>query len=105
MNRAANRGDQLAMVENPNLGKRFAAASKPDLSILLYAGPPFFFGWQGMSVVAPIVWWAILAALALFSEYRPNPNYDELKSRPIGFGIALVAFVSIYFVARWLSPN
>ena len=105
MNSAAGRDDQPAMVANSSLGKRLAAALKPDLSILLYAGPPFFFGWQGLSVTAPIVWWVILAALALFSEYRPDPGYDELKSRPVAFGIALVVFVAIYYVARWLSPN
>ena len=74
-------------------------------AILLYVGPPFFFGWQGLGVIAPIIWWSVLAVLAVFQEYRPAPNYNELKLRPIAFGIALVAFVSIYYAARWLSPN
>ncbi len=52
-----------------------------------------------------MLWWVVLAMLALASEYRPSPDYDELKSRPIAFGIALVAFVAIYYVARWLAPN
>jgi hypothetical protein len=74
-------------------------------AILLYLGPPFYFGWQGTGVIAPILWWVVLAVLAVCSEYRPGPNYNELKSRPIAFCIALVAFVSIYYVARWPSPS
>ena len=73
------------------------------LSYLLYLGPPFFFGWQGMGVIAPILWWVVLAVLAVFSEYRPEPGYQELKSKTIAFAIALVAFVAIYYVARWLA--
>jgi hypothetical protein len=51
------------------------------------------------------VWWKVFAVLAGLSEYRPDPRYDELRSRPVAFAIALVAFVAIYSVARWLSPN
>jgi hypothetical protein len=47
----------------------------------------------------------MLAVGALFSEYRPSPDYNELKSRPIAFAIALVAFVVIYYAARWLSGD
>ena len=89
------------MTESSNL----AVKMKPDLAMLLYLGPPLYFGWQGTGVVAPILWWVVLAVFAVSSEYRPGPNYNELKSRPIAFGIALVAFVSIYYVARWLSPT
>jgi hypothetical protein len=78
---------------------------KEDFAILLYFGPPSYCGWRGTGVIGPILWWGILAVFAVSSEYRPGPNHDELKSRPIAFGIALVAFVAIYFVARWLSPN
>ena len=93
------------MTENSNLGKRLATKLKEEVDILLYFGPPFYFGWRGTGVIAPILWWGVLAMFAVFSEYRPDPYYDELKSRPIAFGVALVAFVAIYFAARWLSPN
>jgi hypothetical protein len=93
------------MTENANIGTRLAARLIPDVSLLLYAGPPFLFGWLGFGVIVPIVWWAVLALGALFSEYRPSPDYNELKSRPIAFAIALVAFVAIYYVARWLAAN
>lgn len=73
--------------------------------MLLYLGPPFAFGWFGVGVAAPVVWWATLALLALATEYRPTPDYDELRSRPIAFGVALIVFVSIYYVARWLAPG
>jgi hypothetical protein len=78
---------------------------KADVGFLLYVGPPFFFGWQGTGVIAPIMWWGLLALLAVASEYRPSPDYNELRSRSIAFAIAFVAFVSIYYAARWLSPN
>ncbi|NWG24635.1 MAG: hypothetical protein HXY30_09550 [Pseudorhodoplanes sp.] len=84
---------------------RLAAKLKPDASLLLYAGPPFLFGWLGTGVIVPVLWWAALALGALFSEHRPSPDYDELKYRPIAFAIALIAFVAIYYVARWVSPN
>jgi len=93
------------MTENSDLGARVAAQLKRDFAVLLYFGPPFYWGWRGTGVIAPILWWVVLAVLAVFSEYRPGLDYDELKSRSIAFGIASVAFVSIYFVARWLSPN
>jgi hypothetical protein len=93
------------MTESSNLGKRLATKLKENFDILLYFGPPFYFGWRGTGIIAPILWWGVLAVFALSSEYRPDPNYDELKSRPIAFCIGLVAFVAIYFVARWLSPN
>src|SRR5262245_6241910 len=105
MNQAADKSDQIAMTESSNVGMRLAATVKADVAILLYLGPPFFFGWRGTGVIAPMLWWVVLAMLALFSEYRPDPQYNELRSRPIAFGIALVAFLSIYFVARWLSPH
>jgi len=73
--------------------------------MLLYLGPPFAFGWFGTGVSAPIIWWAVLALLSLGSEYRPSPDYNELKMRPIAFVIALVAFVSIYYAARWLAAG
>jgi hypothetical protein len=82
---------------------RLAAGFRPDLDLLLYAGPPFLFGWWGLSVVAPLLWWSVLAVGALFSEYRPGPDHDELKQRPVAFAIALVAFVAIHYAARWLS--
>ncbi len=85
--------------------KRFAVSLKTDIGFLIYAGPPFFCGWLGTGLIGPMLWWVVLAMLALASEYRPSPDYDELKSRPIAFGIALVAFVAIYYVARWLAPN
>lgn len=72
-------------------------------SLLLFLGPPVFFGWQGFSVAAPILWWAFLALLAVFNEYRPNPAYNELKSRSMAFAGALVAFVAVYYVARGLA--
>lgn len=75
------------------------------MSFLLYFGPPFFFGWQGMGVIAPVLWWVALVMLAVFTEYRPAPDYNEPKSRAIAFGIALVAFVAIYYVARWLAAG
>jgi hypothetical protein len=78
---------------------------KDNFATLMYFGPPFYFGWRGMGVIAPIIWWVILALLAVTSEYRPSPEYNELKSRSIAFGIAFVAFLLTYFVARWLSPN
>lgn len=71
--------------------------------MLLYLAPPFAFGWFGTGVAAPIVWWAALALMAVATEYRPSPDYDELTSRPIAFGVALVAFVLVYYVARWLA--
>lgn len=73
--------------------------------MLLYLAPPFLLGWFGAGIVTPVVWWVVLAAFAVFSEYRPDPHYNELKSRPIAFGIALVAFVAIYYAARWLAPG
>jgi hypothetical protein len=85
--------------------KRLAAALTPDLSFVLYAGPPFLFGWFGTGVLVPVLWWLCLAVGALFSEYRPDPHYNELKSRPIAFAVALIAFLAIYGVARWLAPN
>jgi hypothetical protein len=105
VNQIADRSDQIAMTESLNVGMRLAATLKADVAFLLYLGPPFIFGWYGTRVIAPILWWAVLAMLALFSEYRPDPHYNELRSRPIAFGIALVAFLSIYFAARWLSPH
>jgi hypothetical protein len=84
---------------------RLASELKSDIGLLLYLGPPFFFGWQGMGIMAPIAWWLVLAMLAVASEYRPGPNYNELRSRSIAFGVALVAFLSIYFVARLLSSD
>ena len=93
------------MTESSNIAKRLAAEFRLDLATLLYFGPPFYCGWQGTGVIVPIAWWGILALFALFSEYRPGPDYDEPKSRPIAFGIALVGFVLIYYVARWLSPH
>ena len=93
------------MTENSNLEKRVVTKLKEDFAILLYFGPPFYCGWRGTGVIGPTLWWGVLAMFAVFSEYRPDPDYDELKSRPIAFCIALVAFVAIYYVARWLSPN
>jgi hypothetical protein len=97
------------MTESSNsalrLGGSLSRRVKSDFAILIYFGVPFYCGWQGTGVVVPIIWWAVLAMCALFSEYWPSPDYNELKSRPIAFAIALVAFVAIYFVARWLSPN
>ena len=93
------------MTESTNVGKHLAAEFKADVAALLYLGPPFYCGWQGTGVIVPILWWGVLAMFALFSEYRSGPDYDELRSRPIAFGIALVAFVSVYYIARWLSPG
>ena len=97
------------MTESSNLATRLGGGLyrrlKSDLATLIYVGPPFYCGWRGTGVIAPIVWWVVVALLAVCSEYRPSPDYDELRSRPIAFGIALVAFVSIYYVARWISPN
>jgi hypothetical protein len=105
MNRAANCGDQIAMTGNSNLWNRFTSGLAGEFSFLIYVGPPFYCGWRGTGVIVPIVWWLVLAGLALFSEYRPHPHYNELKSRSIAFAIALVAFVSLHYIARWLSPN
>jgi hypothetical protein len=87
------------------LGDGLSRRLKSDFGILIYFGVPFCCGWQGTGVIVPIMWWGVLAICALFSEYRPSPDYNELKSRPIAFGIALVAFIAIYYVAHWLSPN
>lgn len=73
------------------------------LSYLVYFGPPFLSGWLGAGVIAPIAWWVFLAAMAIFTEYRPHPGYNELKSQPVAFAIALPTFVATYYVARWLA--
>ena len=75
------------------------------VAMLLYIAPPFAFGWFGAGVAAPIIWWAVLALLSFTTEYRPSPGYNELRSRSIAFAIALVAFVSIYYAARWLATG
>lgn len=93
------------MTRKSGTAGRLAASLKADLSSVLYVGPPFLFGWLGTGVLVPILWWLCLAAGALFWEYRPDPHYNELKWRPIAFAVALVAFLAIYFFARWLSPN
>lgn len=44
------------MTAKPSPAKRLVAVLTPDVSLVLYAGPPCLFGWLGTGVLVPVLW-------------------------------------------------
>jgi hypothetical protein len=65
-------------------------------------GWPFWWGYSGKNVLAPILWSIGMAIFAVGTGWR-GPNGGVVKSVLIGAGFAMAVCVPIYFVGRWIA--
>ena len=71
---------------------------------LFIFGPPFYFGYVGGGVFAPIGWSAGITMLAAGTGWRARGR-GILASASIGMCFAAVANVPIYFFGHWLADS
>jgi hypothetical protein len=72
------------------------------LFVLFSFGPPFYSGFVGGEVLAPLGWSAGMAIFAIATGWRA-PGRGTLASALIGLCFATAVCVPIYFVGRWLG--
>jgi hypothetical protein len=65
-------------------------------------GVPVYFGFRGLSIIAPIIWAAAMMAFALWTGWR-QPGSGLLKSGLLALSFTLAAFIPLYFLGLWFS--
>lgn len=65
-------------------------------------GIPFYFGFKGLNVVAPIIWAIFACGFAVGTGWR-HPNSGLIKSALVGLAFGLLVFVPLYYLGRWFS--
>ena len=69
------------------------------LLLLLNFGPPFYWGFVGAGILAPLLWSVGMATFAIGTDWRA-PGRGILGSAFVGMCFAIVANVPIYFIGR-----
>lgn len=69
------------------------------LFLLLNFGPPFYWGFVGAGILAPLLWSVGMAMFAIGTDWRA-PGRGVLGSALLGLCFATLANVSIYFIGR-----
>ncbi len=66
-------------------------------------GLPFFYGYIGRGIHAPIICTVAVVADALWTGWRPNPTDGLAKSAALGFSFAAVVVFPVYGLGRLLG--
>jgi hypothetical protein len=72
------------------------------LVALFTFGPPIYWGFIRLSILAPILWAVAATVFAVGTGWR-HPNVGVFKSGAIGLGFGLLVFIPLYLVGRWFS--
>jgi hypothetical protein len=72
------------------------------LSAIFAFTPPFYSGFIGLGILAPILWAVAATAFAVGTGWR-HQNAAALKSAVVGLAFCLLVFIPLYFVGRWFS--
>jgi hypothetical protein len=78
----------------------------PKIAIIIFIlfnfGPPFYAGFVGGGILAPVGWSIGMAIFAIATGWRASGR-GTVSSALIGLCFAIVANVPIYLIGRWIS--
>jgi hypothetical protein len=65
-------------------------------------GVPVYFGFRGLSILAPIIWAVLVMAFAIGTGWR-QPGAGLLKSGLLALSFTFAAFIPLYYLGLWFS--